>query len=98
MPGSKITLDQLRHVAKLARLKLTPAEEKLYLRQLGPVLAHIDNLNQVDTSTVDPTFQVTSLSNIFRLQDLPCLSSGQALANAPKSQNGFFVSPQTVDK
>ena len=62
----KLSKDQVKKVAKLANLPLTPEEENLYSEQLSKVLDYIDQLNQVDTKGIEPTFNVTGLSNVMR--------------------------------
>lgn len=79
------------HVAKLANLKLTPAEEKTYEKQLGEVLNYVSKLNELNTEKVEPVSNVTGLINISRQDDAkPSLSQEEALKNAPKLHNGFF--------
>ena len=60
-----ITRDQILHIAKLSRLEMTPEELERYTEQLGSILEYMDILNEVDTSKVEPTFQVTGLVNVF---------------------------------
>lgn len=62
----KLSNDQVKKVAKLANLPLTSEEENLYPKQLSKILNYIDQLNKVDTSSVEPTFNVTGLSNVMR--------------------------------
>ncbi len=62
----KLTKDQVKHVAKLANLPITPEEESKYSEQLSKILDYVDKLNEVDTSNVEPTFNVTGLSNVTR--------------------------------
>lgn len=88
----KLTRDQVKHVAKLANLPLSVEEEEKYSEQLSKILEYIDQLNQVDTSEVEPTFNVSGQSNVESEDKLgECLSAEDALSNAPKKQNGFFV-------
>ncbi|MBI5755002.1 Asp-tRNA(Asn)/Glu-tRNA(Gln) amidotransferase subunit GatC [Candidatus Peregrinibacteria bacterium] len=60
-----ITRDQILHIAKLSRLEMTPEEIERYTEQLGSILEYMDILHEVDTSKVEPTFQVTGLMNVF---------------------------------
>ena len=55
---SKISLEQVRHVARLARLELEPAEEQSLQANMSEILSYIDQLNQLDTSAIPPTAQV----------------------------------------
>lgn len=61
-----LTKDEVRHVAKLARLKLTDAEVDKFTGQLGSVFEHLDKLKEVDTEGVAETNQVNGLKNIMR--------------------------------
>lgn len=61
-----ITPLQVRHVAKLARLRLRDEEVAQYTKELGSILAYVDILKEVDTNGVEPTVQVTGLSNTLR--------------------------------
>lgn len=78
-------------VAKLANLPLTPEEEKKYSKQLSKILEYMEKLNEVDT-LVEPTFNVTGLSNVMR-EDITeaGLSQDEALSNAPQKKNNMFV-------
>lgn len=98
MSDTKITLDQLQHVARLARIKLSPEEEELYLDQLSPILEHISHLSQVNVSQINPTFQIGNSKNVLRPDDIKeSLPQDKAL-NQTSSQNGYFIVPQTIDK
>ena len=61
-----ITVKDVEHVAKLARLELTEEEKELYTKQLGDVLKYVDQMNEVDTSNVKPMTQVIDFSNVMR--------------------------------
>lgn len=61
-----LNADQVRHIAKLARLSLTEEEIARFTKDLGGIFALIEQLGEVDTSSVEPTAQVTGLSNQLR--------------------------------
>lgn len=87
----KLTKDQVKHVAKLANLPLSKEEKEKYSDQLSKILDYIDKLNEVDTSNVEPTFNVTGLSNVLREDEpSPSLTQEDALENASKKKEGFF--------
>lgn len=89
---SKLTSGQVKHVAKLANLPLTSKEEKKYSEQLSKILDYIEQLNQVDTSNIEPTFNVSGQSNLMSEDKVgECLSQEDVLSNASKKENGFFV-------
>ena len=56
----------IKHIAKLARIKLTEEEEQKFSKELSSVLDFIDQLNKADTSQVEPAYQITGLVNSFR--------------------------------
>jgi aspartyl-tRNA(Asn)/glutamyl-tRNA(Gln) amidotransferase subunit C len=86
-----LTLDEVKHVAKLARLQLSEAELETMRVELSHILGHIDMLREVDVSNVPPTAQVTDLLNIMRADALRVsLAREDALANAPEQQEGMF--------
>lgn len=83
----------IKHIAKLANLPLTADETIKFQEQLSEIVGYINDLNQIDTKNVPPTAQVTGKTNEFRQDEVtPSLSQEDALKNAPKSHNGFFVS------
>lgn len=86
------TLDQIKKVTKLANLPLTNEELTKYSDQLSKILDYIGKLNEVDTSGVEPTFNVTNLANAMREDETtPCLKSDESLKNASQTQNSFFA-------
>lgn len=81
----------IKRVAQLANLPLSPAEEKKLEKELTETLDYIATLNSIDTKNVEPTSQVTGLTNVIREDTpLPSLSQEQALSNAKDTYNGFF--------
>lgn len=83
----------VKKVAKLANLPLTPSEEEKYSEQLSKILDYIEQLNQVDTSDVEPTYNVSGLSNVMARDEVgDCvITPEEALQNAPQKKDGFFV-------
>lgn len=79
----------VKHVAKLANLPLTSEEEEKYSEQLSQILDYMEQLNQVDTSNVEPTFNVSGQNNVMREDETePSLSQEEALQNAPNKEDG----------
>lgn len=88
----KLNLDQVKKVAKLANLPLTGEEEELYSEQLSQILDYIDKLNTVNTEGIEPTFNVTGLSNVMRKDGIgESLPQEVALKNTSNKKDGFFV-------
>ncbi len=93
-----ITMKDVEYAAKLARLKLTKEEKKMYSKQLGDILNYINKLNELDTSKIEPTSHVVSISNVFRKDEVkPSLSSEEVLSNAPKKEKGFFKVKKVIE-
>jgi aspartyl-tRNA(Asn)/glutamyl-tRNA(Gln) amidotransferase subunit C len=93
-----LTLEQVRHVAGLARLALTAEEEVLYQGQLSAILDAVAQLEALDTSRVEPTSQVT-LAGLSLREDVvrPSLSLEDALANAPAKSDNSFAVPRILE-
>lgn len=90
----------VRHVAKLANLPLTSEEEKKFEKQLASILDLVGKLQKVDTAGVLPTPQVTGQVNVFRDDEIESdrvLTQDEALSNAGRAKNGFFVAPKILD-
>jgi aspartyl-tRNA(Asn)/glutamyl-tRNA(Gln) amidotransferase subunit C len=87
----RLTQDEVRHVAELAKLRLTEAEIEQFAGQLSAILDYAERLQEVDTSSVPPTPYVLPLVNVMAADEpRPGLSNTEALANAPDSDEGFF--------
>ncbi|MBP9732324.1 MAG: Asp-tRNA(Asn)/Glu-tRNA(Gln) amidotransferase subunit GatC [Candidatus Magasanikbacteria bacterium] len=61
-----LTREDIKGIANLARLSLTPEEEIRYAEELSVVLSYIDTLNEVETDGVEPTTQITGLEDVMR--------------------------------
>jgi len=82
-----LSQEQIKHIAKLARLDLSEEELKIYGEQLSGVLGYIEQLQEVDTSSTEPTAQVTGLENVLRedsVEDRPESEVKSALLQAPE--------------
>ena len=88
----KLSTDQVKEVAKLANLPLTFEEEGLYSEQLSKILDYIEQLNQVDTSGVEPTFNVSGQVNVYHQDEtIAGISQEEALSNTSQKEKGMFV-------
>jgi aspartyl-tRNA(Asn)/glutamyl-tRNA(Gln) amidotransferase subunit C len=93
----KITQNEVRHVARLAKLELLDQEEKLMTEQINDILSYMDKLNELDTANVLPTTHAIQLINIFRNDEVePSLDREEALANAPQSDGSSFIVPKVL--
>lgn len=94
----KIDAEQVRKVAKLARLELTEAEVGEFTEQLGAILAYVEKMNELGTAHVEPLAHCLPISNIFRDDVVkPSLGTDSALANAPQRDGPFFKVPKILD-
>ena len=92
--------DQLnvKYVAHLARLSLTPEEEQKIGAQLSSILEYVEKLKELDVSGVEPTAHAFPLVNVTRADEVqPSLSNEEALRNAPAKANGLFIVPKIVE-
>ena len=88
----------VKYVAHLARLALSPEEEQKIGAQLGDVLGYIEKLKQVDVSGVEPTAHAFPLVNVTRLDEIrPSMTHEEAMRNAPAHTNGLFLVPKIVE-
>ena len=97
-----LTPEHVRTVAALANLELSPGEIELFAKQLGDVLAHAEELKQIDTTGVSPTSYGVAQETIDRPDDVrPSLPIADALSNAPDAvqaprDGGFFKVPRVI--
>jgi aspartyl-tRNA(Asn)/glutamyl-tRNA(Gln) amidotransferase subunit C len=91
MSQTKLSLEEVDHVAMLARLGLEPDERERMREQLSSILQHISLLQSVDTSAIPPTAQVITLQNRMRADEVgESLDRDDVLKNAPDSEDGMF--------
>ena len=89
-----IERDQVLHVAKLARLRLSEEEVEKMVGELSGILDHVDRIGNLDLDGVEPTSHVVALENVLRAdQPRPSLPRDVALASAPEPQDGSFRAP-----
>lgn len=88
----------VKYVAHLARLSLSPEEEQRIGAQLADVLGYIEKLKEVDVSGVEPTAHAFPLINVVRPDEVrPSLTHEEAMRNAPAKANGLFIVPRIVE-
>jgi len=89
----------VRHVAHLARLKISQDEVALYADQLSSILDYFTQLSAVNTEGIDPTAHPHDATNVLRDDVvLPSCSAEEALSNAPQQDAGFFRVPKVLDQ
>lgn len=93
----KIDKELIKHIADLARLKLTDAEIKKFLPQLKEILNAFSGLDEVNTDNTKASFQPVELKNMMREDKVKtCLSQEKALSNAKEKKDGYFKGPMAV--
>jgi len=95
--SEQLSDDQVRHVAKLSRLRLSDEEVHNFAGQLSAVLDYVSKLNELDVEGVEPMAHSADVSNVLR-EDIPHpgMSVDSALANAPDASDPFFKVPKVL--
>ena len=95
--SDKISLDDAKKVAKLARLALSDEQLAHYATQLQSILGYVEKIREVDTRGVEPMAHAVPLHNVLR-EDVvePALSVEQVLQNAPAADGPFFKVPKVI--
>ena len=87
--------DDVRYVAKLARLRLEQADVERMTGELAKILGHIDKMSELDTADVPPTAHVLDVVNVMRPDKVrPGISREEALRNAPAVSSDSFRVPR----
>jgi len=99
MSDVKITLADVEHVARLARLALGDAEKAQMRSQLEAILGYVEQLRGVDTAGIEPTAHVLPLVNVMRDDEVrPCYPAEAMLRNAPDAEDGQFRVPRILEE
>jgi aspartyl-tRNA(Asn)/glutamyl-tRNA(Gln) amidotransferase subunit C len=97
-----ISEEQVRDIASLANLTLTETEVARMQKELSEILTHVEKLNEVDTTGVEPMAQVLFESDeTATLRDdveKPSLTNEEAVANAPVSSGGYYKVPLVIER
>lgn len=93
-----ISLQDVEHVAKLARLELSDEEKQQFTEQLNAILKYADKLNELDTEQVEPTSHVMKLTNVTREDQVkPSLPIEKVMLNAPDEEDGQIKVPAVLE-
>jgi len=94
---TKITKEEIIHVANLAHLQMEDASIDKFAEQIGIILKYFDTLNRVDTEGVKPTSHAIFLTNAFRDdEEKKHLTREEAMAGAPEKEAGYFLVPKVI--
>lgn len=93
----KVTIDDVKHIAMLAKLELDPEELSTFTSQLDSILVYFEKLKELDTEGIEPTFQITAFQTHLRVDETtPSLSKDESLKNAPEQEKGHFKVPRVI--
>ncbi|QYR20723.1 Asp-tRNA(Asn)/Glu-tRNA(Gln) amidotransferase subunit GatC [Paenibacillus sp. sptzw28] len=93
-----VTVNDVEHVANLARLDLSAQEKEQLTEQLNAILKYAEKLNELDTEQVEPTTHVLPVSNVMREdQTRKSVTPDTALKNAPDEEDGQFKVPAVLE-
>ena len=104
---SAVTAEEVRRVAELANLQLTPEEETRMARDLGAILGHVAQLAELDTENVEPMAQVSDVLGLvsdgagtaLRSDAVrPSVDRRAVMATAPESDGRFFKVPKVIER
>ena len=95
--SEKITREEVRHVARLARLEFSERQEERLTEQMNGILGYMDKLNQLDTAGLAPMSHATGLRNVFREDTVAeSLKREHALDNSPADDGINFIVPKII--
>lgn len=93
-----INIQDVEHVARLARLDLNEEEKEMFTAQLDAILKYAEKLNELDTENVEPTTHVLHVSNVMREDKVhESLPIEKVLRNAPDDEDGQFKVPAVLE-
>lgn len=94
-----ISEETVKHIAKLAKLSLTPEEEERFQKELGDILDYINILDKLDTRDVVPTSQVTGLKNVFREDRIAeSLTQDESLSGTKSKHRDYFKTASILSR
>ncbi len=93
-----LTIEEIEHVAKLARLKLTEQEKETFTKQLSSILDYAKQLDEIDTKNIEPTNQIIGLQNIIRQDEINPIETEKEklLQCASDVENNFIKVPAVL--
>lgn len=94
----KVTESEVKHIAKLARLKVTEEMVQKYVNDLGEISNFVESLNEIPTEVVIPTAHILNIQNVFRKDELKESYDRDTLfQNAPSFESGCISVPKVVE-
>lgn len=97
MPESGISIEELKHVAEVARLNLTEKELETFQKQIGDIINWFKQLGEIDTKDVKPSFHPLETVNVSREDKVEkCMTHDEAFSNTDHEEEGYFKAPRIV--
>ena len=94
----KLSRETVRHIARLARVKLNAEEEELFCHQLNDILAYVEKLGKLDTKKVEPLSDAAARENVTQADVIqPSLPREEILRRAPRAARGCFQVPEIIE-
>jgi len=94
----KITLQDVDYVAALAQLQIDDTAKARLAEEMGDILAYVDQLNELDTTHVEPMMHALEITNVFREDEVgESLPHDEALRNAPMHDGAYFLVPKILE-
>jgi len=95
--ASKISEEDVKHIADLARIQLTEDERRSFTEQFNIILEYFEIIKDVDTEAVPPTSHVIDVTNAFREDQVrPSLTLEDVVKNTSQTERGFFKAPKII--
>ncbi len=95
----KVTETDLQMVAGLSRLNIRDDEKSTALKDLNAIISHVEQLQEIDTTSIEPTTYARPMQNVFREDEVkPSLDRESALSNAPEQDDGYFKVPRVLEE
>lgn len=94
---AEITNEQIKHLAELSELSLSEEETQSMKKELGDILGFVDKINNCKLNVFDFNEDFVSLKDLREDEPQESLSQEEALSNAPKKENGYYVVSKVVD-
>jgi aspartyl-tRNA(Asn)/glutamyl-tRNA(Gln) amidotransferase subunit C len=93
----EVNKELIKHLAEVARIKLTDKETEAFIPQLKEILEAFKKLDELDTSKINPSFQPVKIRNLMR-EDKPgkCLTQDEALSLVKNKEEGYFKGPKAI--
>lgn len=93
-----VSLEEVRRIARLARLRFDPEEEERLAREMSAILGYMETLEELDTTDVPPTSHVLDLTDVARPDEArQRISREEALRNAPDADGEYFRVPKVIE-